>query len=74
MMLYKATGAYGIRDRLTYNNKQVLQVHAPKLKPADVKSIADKVRDALEGGESVDNAKELVKALREAMGQAGAKP
>ena len=73
MMLYKATGAYGIRDRHT-DNKQVLQVHAPKLKPADVKSIADKVRDALEGGESVVNAKELVKALREAMGQEGAKP
>ena len=72
MMLYKSTGAYGIRDRT--DNKQVLQVHAPKLKPADVKSIADKVRDALEGGESVDNAKELVKALREAMEQAGAKP
>ena len=32
-----------------------------------MKSIADKVLDALEGGESVDNAKELVRALREAM-------
>ena len=72
MMYYKSTGAHGIRDKMHTDKPQVLQVHAPKLKPGDVKSIADKVLDALEGGESVDNAKELVRALREAMEKASA--
>ena len=64
-MFYKATSAYGIFDKLM--RCQALQVHDRELKPDPVKDIADKARDALEGGTCAPNAKELVKSLREAM-------
>ena len=63
LMLCRNHRAYGVRDSI--GDRQVCQVSAPKLAEDKLKEIAEKVRDALEGGAPLVDAKELMRSLKE---------
>ena len=63
LMFYRNHRAYGVRDSI--GDRQVCQVSAPKLAEDKLKEIAEKVRDALEGGAPLADAKQLMRSLKE---------
>ena len=64
-MLYKASGAYGLKDK--ESGKQIFQVQVPGVPDGKVKAVAEKARDAMEAGASVADGKELVRAFKDAL-------
>ena len=65
MMFYKASGAYGLKDK--ESGKQICQVQVPGVPDGKVKSVTEKAREAMEAGASVADGKELVRACKEAL-------
>ena len=65
MMFYKASGAYGLKDK--ESGKQIFQVQVPGVPDGKVKAVAEKARDAMEAGASVADGKELVRAFKDAL-------
>ena len=65
LMFYKASGAYAVRDK--GSKKQIFQVQVPGVPDGQVKAVAENAREAMEAGASVADAKELVRAFKEAL-------
>ena len=65
LMFYRNHRAHGVGDSI--GDRQVCQVSAPKLAEDKLKDIAEKVRDALEGGAPLADANYLMRLLREAI-------